>query len=141
MAVNSDHIWNGSLVIPLAAIGGLWVLYQLHNLGSFAYLHFLRRSSLGRYMQSDSQGSAWALVTSASDGIGRGFAEELCHRGFNVVIHGQNEKKLEQVRDPLLEQWPTRELRLLIIDATDAHSTGAKLEAAVTPWKMSISRS
>ncbi|KAK4550705.1 hypothetical protein LTR36_000284 [Oleoguttula mirabilis] len=123
---------SGPLLAALATVGGLWTSFQMYNLASFIYLHFVRRSSLDRYKQSGSQGPAWALVTGASDGIGRGFAEELCHRGFNVIIHGRNEKKLQGVKDALLQQWPQREIRLLIIDAADGRGAISEIEAAAT---------
>lgn len=40
---------------------------------------------------------SWAVVTGASDGIGRGIAIELASRGFNVVLIARNIAKLEEV--------------------------------------------
>lgn len=127
--------WDPSLSGTLAVAGGLWASRQVYDLASFVYLHFIRRSSLERYKQSNSQGSAWALVTGASDGIGRGFAEELCHCGFNVILHGRNENKLQGVKDALLKQWPEREIRILIIDALNDSGSIPKLEAAAAQLK------
>ena len=33
------------------------------------------------------------------------------------MLHGRNEKKLQGVRDALLQQWPTRQIRILVLDA------------------------
>lgn len=123
------------LLSSAAALGGIWACYQLYKLASFAYLYLIHRSSLDRYRIPDLSGPAWALVTGASDGIGRGFAEELCHRGFNVILHGRNEKKLNVVRDALLYQWPEREIRILVIDAMHEASDAAKIDAAATQLK------
>ncbi|KAK5117847.1 hypothetical protein LTR85_008621 [Meristemomyces frigidus] len=71
------------------------------------------------------------MVTGSSDGIGKGFAEELCHRGFNVVLHGRNERKLNAVRDALLKRWPQREVRVIVFDAINDLSDSARLEATV----------
>ncbi len=68
-------------------------------------------------------GKPWALVTGASDGIGKGFAGELCRRGFNVIIHGRNEKKLQGVKAELEKEFPGREIRLLVLDAVDTNWT------------------
>lgn len=114
----------------LAAVGGLWVASQVVRLSSFCYLYFLRRSQLDRYRCADGKES-WALVTGASDGIGRGFAEELCARGFNVVLHGRDESKLSGVRDELLQQWPQREIKLMMFDAMTEMENMSKLEATV----------
>ena len=121
MAISSTTIY--------AALGSLWSAYQLFRLTNFIYLHFLRSSSLSRY-KSDSP-AAWALVTGSSDGIGKGFAEELCHQGFNVIIHGRNEKKLNAVKADLLQRWPQCEVRIMIFDASRESDDLAKLDAAV----------
>lgn len=104
-----------------AALGGIWAAYKLKSLLDFSYLHFLHRSSLDRYKASKSHDpttEAWALVTGASDGIGRGFSEELLARGFNVILHGRNEKKLNDVKSELSKQWPDRQIRIFVFDAT-----------------------
>lgn len=87
----------------------------------------MHRSQLDRYKDD----SAWALITGASDGIGKGFAEELLHHGFNVVLHGRNEKKLEGVKAELLKQWPGREIRILVLDVEEACDKPERLTAAL----------
>ncbi|CAF4357717.1 unnamed protein product, partial [Adineta steineri] len=58
---------------------------------------YKRRSSLMQY-HSD---TIWALVTGASDGIGKAIALELSSRGFKVILHGRNRTKLEAVAKEL----------------------------------------
>lgn len=60
---------------------------------------------------------SWALVTGASDGLGKGFAQELCLRGFNVILHGRNSRKLERVREELQEEFPHIQTRSMVLDA------------------------
>lgn len=128
---NLTHVPPQSLK-PLAAVGGVWATYQLWKLASFTWSHFLRPNNLNKY--KGGKGEPWALVTGASDGIGVGFAEELCQQGFNVVLHGRNERKLQGVRDTLQSQWPARKFKILILDAVK-DCDGAKLEAAVADLK------
>jgi short-subunit dehydrogenase len=116
-------------------LGRLLCIYFTIRFFSFMHLHFLRFSDLPRYRHSrgeilnikggSSRGryQAWAFVTGASDGIGRGFAEELLHRGFNVILHGRNAAKLEGVKSELAAQWPEAELRIAVLDA---HPFGAE---------------
>jgi 17beta-estradiol 17-dehydrogenase / very-long-chain 3-oxoacyl-CoA reductase len=94
-------------------------LYAVYKLIDFTYLHFIRPSALPRYFHAPGGRSArpWALVTGASDGIGKGFAEELCCRGFNVILHGRDEEKLTKVQEELSAQWPDRMVRIVVIDA------------------------
>lgn len=39
----------------------------------------------------------WAVVTGASDGIGKAFAEQLAHAGFNLVIAARRKDVLEDI--------------------------------------------
>lgn len=121
-------------VWTLAGIGSVWTAYHLLKAIEFGHLHFIRASSLDRYKSSDKD-SAWALVTGASDGIGKGFAEELCQRGFNVVLDGRNEQKLNRVRGELLQQWPTQKVRILVLDAVEHASDLPRLAEAVEELK------
>lgn len=43
----------------------------------------------------------WALVTGASDGIGKAFAIELAARGFNIILVSRTESKLKAVADTI----------------------------------------
>ncbi|KXS97642.1 hypothetical protein AC579_1169 [Pseudocercospora musae] len=125
-----DSIPKPALAV-IASIGGLWATSQTSNLAASFYMYFLRRTSLGRYSKTSSGKAAWALVTGATDGIGRGFAEELCQRAFNVVLHGRNQEKLENERQKLLERWPQREVKLLKIDAATAQLKDVDLKVLV----------
>lgn len=115
----------------LATLGAIWTGNKLADLGYFTWLHFLRRSSLDRYKTK----ASWALVTGASDGIGKDFAQELCSRGFNVVLHGRNEKKLENVKAELLAEWPQREVQLLILDVAECAGDHVRLDEAINQLK------
>lgn len=92
-------------------------------------MYFLRRSSLHKYTRASHGGrDTWALITGSSDGIGKGLAEELCSRGVNVVLHGRNKDKLQDVKDSLLQRWPARQVRVLVFDSGFDASNESKLE-------------
>ncbi|KAF2087135.1 short chain dehydrogenase/reductase [Saccharata proteae CBS 121410] len=97
------------------ALGVSTAVYTAYKFLSFIRI-YLRSSDLPRYLRPD--GSAWALVTGASDGIGASIAAELCTRGFNIVLHGRNPTKLSAVRDRLLKANPTRQVSFAIADAS-----------------------
>ncbi len=86
---------------------------------SIRFLRFIhlytRPSSLKRYIHG---GDAWAFVTGASDGIGHSLAQELAQNGFNVVLHGRNATKLENVKAQLQNQFPKVDFRIVIADAS-----------------------
>ena len=94
-------------------LGLLTAAKYLSKLISFIYV-FTRNSSLPRYLHST---PSWALITGSSDGIGRGFAEELCLQGFNVVLHGRNPAKLERLKADLNREFPRRSIRIAVADS------------------------
>ena len=97
---------------------------------------YVRSSSLKRYLHGD---EAWALVTGASDGIGRGFAHELAQNGFNVVLHGRNATKLENVKVQLQNQFPKRDFRILIADASaTSHQQIEELAASLNELHLTV---
>ena len=70
-------------------------------------IHWFYSSGLPKYLRKTPDGGAsWALVTGASDGIGRALSSEVAARGFNVLIHGRNESKLSNVREELAAVYP-----------------------------------
>lgn len=108
----------------LSAIGLLTTLVLLARLLRFLspYLLLPRLRpgrGLRRYLHRSADGRpAWALVTGASDGIGRQLARELAAAGFCVVLHGRNRPKLDAARDELAALFPGRGFRVLVADAS-----------------------
>ncbi|KAI5855312.1 hypothetical protein BZA05DRAFT_236776 [Tricharina praecox] len=64
---------------------------------------------------------AYALITGASDGVGKALAEELANRGWNLILHGRNPTKLDALADILRAAHPTIDTRVTVQDTT--HST------------------
>ncbi|KAM0808672.1 putative Short chain dehydrogenase [Seiridium cardinale] len=101
----------------LAALGLLVLLGLIYRIVSFIQL-YTRPSNLHKYLHSTSGKPAWALVTGASDGIGKALAAELAASGFNVVLHGRNVGKLESVKAALQKAHPAHEFRILVVNAS-----------------------
>jgi 17beta-estradiol 17-dehydrogenase / very-long-chain 3-oxoacyl-CoA reductase len=129
-----SEIDTSSLVSKVLPFLGIVLLSNLiYKLGSDLFLFLLHESTLPRFLSRS--GDSWALVTGASDGIGRGCAEELVSRGFNVVLHGRNAAKLETVKAELLKQFPNRKIRLAILDVADGAQDHAAVEGTVSDLK------
>ncbi|XP_062917859.1 very-long-chain 3-oxoacyl-CoA reductase-A [Mobula hypostoma] len=47
----------------------------------------------------------WAVVTGATDGIGKAYARELAKRGMSIVLISRNEEKLDEVAKEINEQF------------------------------------
>ncbi|EPS25179.1 hypothetical protein PDE_00111 [Penicillium oxalicum 114-2] len=103
-----------------------WTSTSLSAIGlatvSYITYKFLRQASvyllpcqLSRYNRG---GNNWALVTGATDGIGFGFCQELCARGFNVILHGRNVEKLTRRAHELQAEFPTRKTGIVVLDVT-----------------------
>lgn len=82
-------------------------------------IHYLYTSGLPKYSRHHANNEAsWALVTGASDGIGRALCSELSSRGFNIVLHGRNSAKLSRVRAELEAAQPNQHYRTVTVDAS-----------------------
>ncbi|KAI2720991.1 hypothetical protein CBS147332_4231 [Penicillium roqueforti] len=135
---------------PLAYLG-------LFTLGKAAFsltrqaTNFLLPSTLCKRYNSTK--ANWALVTGATDGIGFGFSQELCARGFNVILHGRNVEKLDRRRRELQALFPAVSVAVLVrdaqnltpdIDDVDAevreiiHSSNATIGSPGDPGKLTV---
>ena len=77
----------------------------------------LRKSTLNRYGQN-----SWAIITGASDGLGKGFAEELAKDGFNIILIARNKDKLDKAALSLKEFNPKIQTRVIVADFKEAHN-------------------
>lgn len=111
----------------LAVVGGLLVArLALQLLGGF-YAFFLRPSkALKKFGQ-------WAIVTGATDGIGKALAVELARKGANVVLMSRTQSKLEEVRDAILAKYPKVQVEILAVDFTkiDEPSVRTSIKAVI----------
>lgn len=75
---------------------------------------YLRPSKLKKYKIHD----AYALVTGATDGIGKAVATELAGKGFNIIIHGRNAEKLKSVAHEITSKNTTCKVVRLLHDGS-----------------------
>jgi len=119
------------LTTTLATLGTFTALTLSYRLLRFVHLHLSTpppSRSLSRYLRPE----AYALVTGASDGIGLAFATTLASRGFNLVLHGRNSNKLENVRSSLTTQYPKQDFRMVVADASDAQNMETSIATIVS---------
>ena len=53
------------------------------------------------YGNSKDGNKQWAIVTGASEGIGREYAKELAKSGFNIAISSRSQEKLDKVKESI----------------------------------------
>lgn len=90
-----------SLVTGFAAIGTYYLGLNAYAAmrGFVKYLVLPRRNLKVRY------GGGWALVTGASDGIGKAYCHELAKSGFNIILMARNADKIKEVAKELREAY------------------------------------
>ena len=69
--------------------------------------------------------NAWAVVTGSTSGIGRAIALELAAAGANVVVHGRDQQRADEVCAAIREL--KREAVAVVTDLADAVRTRSRL--------------
>ncbi|RHY85396.1 hypothetical protein DYB31_008616, partial [Aphanomyces astaci] len=94
-----------------AQVIGLLVLTKLGlTLLSGIYAFFLRGGKkLTKY-------GKWAIVTGATDGIGKATALELARKGLNIVLISRTQSKLDEVAKEITTKYNTVSVKTLSVD-------------------------
>lgn len=67
----------------------------------------------------------WAVVTGATDGIGKAYAFAFAKQGMNVVLISRTESKLKEVKDEILKKYGKVEVKYIVCDYSN-FDTAAK---------------
>ncbi|OZJ05259.1 hypothetical protein BZG36_01947 [Bifiguratus adelaidae] len=91
MAVDSKALLAGvgTLYLAFKVLGLLRVLFDVYV-----------RSGINLKKFGAGQG-AWAVITGASDGIGKEFAQQLAQKGFNLLLVSRTASKLQTIAEEL----------------------------------------
>ena len=90
---------NKEVTLGLAAVGALYLAGNLLSKMNLFYRYMLRPG----YDLKKRYGDGWAVITGASDGIGKAYAFELAKRGFKVGLVARNQEKLDNVGKEITE--------------------------------------
>jgi 17beta-estradiol 17-dehydrogenase / very-long-chain 3-oxoacyl-CoA reductase len=96
-------------------IGVVATIYMMFNLGKFVYTHFFLKTDLSKY---GAKKGAWAVITGAREGVGKGYATALASRGFNVVLIARNKAGLEEVSKELADKYKV-ETKVVAVDCSN----------------------
>ncbi|XP_026514584.1 very-long-chain 3-oxoacyl-CoA reductase-like [Terrapene carolina triunguis] len=113
---------------------GLQLLRAAWTLGRAVRTHLL--AACGRGAELASFG-AWALVTGATSGIGRAYAQELAKRGLNVVLISRSLQKLKQVAAEIEEQHGRR-TRVIEADFTQGSEIYESIQTTLQGLEIGI---
>ena len=84
--------------------------------------------------------SSWAIVTGASDGIGKDFATQLAQRGFNILLVSRTESKLQSLASEIQSRCsrPNATQTFTMDFASNNEDEYAKLQAMVDSLDVAI---
>jgi len=91
-------------------IGLITSLYLLYRLFWIAWVRILRPTTSWKSFRGE-----WALVTGASQGIGKWIAMELAQRGLNIILLARSTEKLQAAEKEISEKFHA--IRTLVISA------------------------
>ncbi|GAV02278.1 hypothetical protein RvY_12868 [Ramazzottius varieornatus] len=106
--------WTLFLFVP-NSIAVLFVLKTIYFVAKNFFV-FVLAEPLGLTQQFSKLGE-WAVVTGATDGIGKGYAFDLARRGCNIVLISRTEKKLRTVAAEIETLYNVR-TKILVADFT-----------------------
>ena len=109
----------------LLVIGGLVVLSYVLEILQGIYNHFIRggKNITKRY-------GSWAIVTGATDGIGKAMAFELAKKGCNIILISRTLQKLNECKAELQNKYPKVQVEVLDIDYSKYDDAASKRIAA-----------
>ncbi|KAG0635277.1 hypothetical protein HOY80DRAFT_1140028 [Tuber brumale] len=97
----------------LALLGAVTVLnVYLKIFSAFSSLFILSGTNLRKFGPKGS----WALITGASDGIGKEFSLQLAAKGFNVVLVSRTQSKLATLAQEIESKYSGIETKTLAMD-------------------------
>ncbi|KAM6973463.1 very-long-chain 3-oxoacyl-CoA reductase-A [Aplochiton taeniatus] len=117
--------WVGAFTVATLS---LWLLYRL--------LSGFRIWVLGNGQLLSPKLGKWAVVTGATDGIGKSYAEELARRGFAMMLISRSQDKLDDVARSLSEQFKV-ETKTIAVDFGQA-DIYPKIEAGLAGLEIGI---
>ncbi|KAH8157173.1 hypothetical protein CIB48_g11084 [Xylaria polymorpha] len=110
-----------SAQLALAGLGALWVGSKVLSLLRLVLSMFvLSGTNLRKYGGK----GTWAVVTGASDGLGKEFATQLAAKGFNLLLVSRTQSKLEALQKELQAKYPGLETDSLAMDFSAVDNEG-----------------
>lgn len=113
-------IWEKIAIMIIAAVG-LRILIRL----SVVVWKKLIAPTLGLGIDVTSQGK-WAVVTGATDGLGKAFARALANKGLDIVLVSRNLEKLEDTAMEIKQTFGV-DTRVIEADLTEGQEVYTRI--------------
>ncbi|EFX02511.1 3-ketoacyl-reductase [Grosmannia clavigera kw1407] len=96
----------------IAFVGVVFLGSKLFSsLAFFFNLFILRGTDLRKYGGK----GTWAVVTGASDGLGKEFATQLASKGFNIVLISRTQSKLDTLAEQLQKKYASSGIQTKVL--------------------------
>ncbi|XP_064308383.1 very-long-chain 3-oxoacyl-CoA reductase [Phalacrocorax carbo] len=80
---------------------------------------------------------AWAVVTGATDGIGKAYAEELARRGMKVALISRSKEKLDQVASEIQEKYKV-ETKAIVADFGEREDIYSRIKVGLEGLEIGV---
>ncbi|XP_057327888.1 very-long-chain 3-oxoacyl-CoA reductase [Microplitis mediator] len=123
--------WEKLALAALAAVG----LRILLRLSVFTWKKIIA-PSLGRGINVATQGK-WAVITGATDGLGKAYAQALAAKGLDIVLISRTQAKLEDVAKEIRTSYGV-ETRVLEADLTEGQPVYTKIAKLIEGLEVGV---
>ncbi|KAF3431135.1 hypothetical protein FNV43_RR25865 [Rhamnella rubrinervis] len=115
--LSTQPIW----LLLLSSLGFFIILKKTSSLLNWVFVTFIRHPK-----NPKSYGS-WAMVTGATDGIGKAFAHQLAKHGLNLILVGRDPNKLKSVSEEYQAEFPNTQIKRIVFDFSRNILEGVKV--------------
>ncbi|XP_061389159.1 inactive hydroxysteroid dehydrogenase-like protein 1 [Musca vetustissima] len=95
---------SSQFFLSLGVITFLYYLYECLK-SPLQLLYYQWLEIQGKAIPLTEKFGKWAAITGSTDGIGKAYARELAHKGFNIVLVARNEEKLKETADDIAKEF------------------------------------
>lgn len=106
----------------LEYVGLAALIYVGLRLG-LGFLSYFYKRFLASSLNVKACGGDWALVTGATDGIGKAYAFALAKRGLNIILVSRTPFKLQNVAADIESKYKGIRTKIIDVDFTTSHET------------------
>ncbi|KAL2258408.1 hypothetical protein VTK26DRAFT_8288 [Humicola hyalothermophila] len=110
------QLWSSVPQPAQWAVTGIGALYVAGKVLSFVQLLLNCFILSGTNLRKYGKKGTWAVVTGASDGLGKEFASQLAAKGFNLVLVSRTQSKLDALARELTLRWSGLQTKTLAMD-------------------------
>jgi len=109
----------GDIPVGFAYLGLFVFLIRLRGLVDYFWFHLLRPATDQKFLHGT---SPYVVITGSTDGIGKCLAKTPYAKGFNSILHGRNEEKVEDVVEEIqaLHGRKDGEIKYFVADVSES---------------------